>query len=293
MNRNNLSYPYPVLGINDDVKTKIERGKAVSFDKTTSDAECYNFTVHLRQDNPTITQLIKAGKAEYMCEVNCSGTLYHHCFSSSEPDLTFRIGRRTVSGRMTIDSYIVVKESFEYTNPLFNDDYEGVTFHMEPGDILAIFNEGIYNLDIKYDKLFAAGTYMQIEEDPNPDNKYPWFDLNTEKIMITLPHAMYEQYSLFIHNDLNYMEIVHSSLVYNALVYALLNFDDPKYEKKMWHDCINYRIKTEKELSDFELLNDNQDIQMAYDLAQRLLGNPYQRMFNHLQQLKENKEEEL
>lgn len=292
MNRNNLSYPYPVLGINDDVKTAIDKNKAVSFDQPSSDAEYYTFKVHLKQDNPTITELIKECKAEYMCEVNCSGTLYHHCFPSSEPNLTFRIGRRTVAGRMTIDSYIVVKQPFDYTNPSFNEDYEGVSFYMEPGDILAIFNQGVYNLDIKYDRLFAAGSYMQIEEDPNPEHKYPWFDLNQEKIMITLPHNMYEQYSLFIHNDLNYMEIVHSSLVYNALVYALLNFDDDRYEKKMWHDCINYRIKTEKDLNEYEVMNDFVDKEMAYDLAQRLLGNPYQRMFNHLQQLKEDKEEE-
>lgn len=292
MNKNNLSYPYPVLGINDDVKTKIDRKEAVAFSQTTSDAEYYTFNVHFRLDNPTIIELVQEGKAEYMIEVNCSNTLYHHCFSSTNADFSFRIGRRTVVGRITMDSYIVVKEAFEYSNPLFNDDYEGVAFNMEPGDILAYFNQGILNLDIKYDKLYAAGSYMQIEEDLNPEHNYPWFDLNQEKIMITLPHAMYEQYSRFIHNDLSYMEIVHSSLVYNALVYALLNFDDDRFKEKMWHDCINYRIKTEKELNEYEVLNDYVDKEMAYDFAQRLLGNPYQRMFDHLEKLKENEEEE-
>ena len=291
MNRNNLSYPYPVLGINDDVAPALGTDQ-VSFDKPLSDAEYFTFTVHLRQHNKTISDLIAEGKAEYMVEVNCSSTLYKHCFSSPEPDLTFRIGRRTIAGRIVLSSCVVVKDKFDYVNDDFNEDYDGITFPMEPGDILVLFNDGAYNLDIKYDKLYAAGSYMQIEEDPNPEHVYPWFDLNQDKIMITLPHAMYEQYSQFIHNDLSYMEIVHSSLVYNALVYALLNFDEDMYKDRMWHDCINYRIKTEKDLNEFDTLNDYIDKEMVYELAQKLLGNPYQRMFNHLQQLKENSQEE-
>ena len=123
------------------------------------------------------------GKAEYVCEINCARTFYRECYKQSSPDFEIDIPRKFVSGRIEFDTYVTVKSSIEqYHNSQFNSDYDGVYFDMEPGDVLVAFPPASYNLDIKYDKLYAAGSFMQIANSYD-DNRPTWFDLRRDKII--------------------------------------------------------------------------------------------------------------
>lgn len=281
MNLNNISLPYPVLGISDDVLPLLPED-AVQFELT-ADARNYTFKVDLKFDSRDIQNLIDKGMAEYSCEYECAKTMLRRCEVSANPHFNITVPRHAVNGRLNFNCYVSVKVPIEgYSNRGFNPDYEGFAFDMEPGDILVTFPQFHYDADIRYDKLQAAGSFMQIRESSLHDHVF--FDISGNKIEILLPPTHYELYCNPIVKGA--AEIIHSSLVINALTYALLNIE--AHEQTTWAKTIYYRLDNETEFSREEL----QDAANIPGIAQRLLRDPYLRLFNHLIISNPNRSEE-
>lgn len=286
MKINDISLPYPVLGISDDVFPLLKDG-CVFIEDPVCTASSYRFKVHLKQKNKEISRFIKKGMAEYVCEVNCTRTFFRTCFKYASPDFEIELPRKGVSGHIEFDTFVTVKTPIEqYHNSQFNSDYDGVSFDMEPGDVLVAFPSSYYNLDLKYDKLYAAGSFMQITKGED-DGRHTWFNLSGDKILIVLPPKMFKEYEEHISVDRDYIEIIHSSIVFNALVFALYHIDEERYERKQWSDAIKYRIATEPGLASFDITDKNH----VFDLAQTLLADPYQRLFNRLVEMKTQRED--
>ena len=278
MNYKNISLPYPVLGISDDIYPLLKEGECIRFAEPEKTPTDFVFHINLKHENEDIHQLIRDGKAEYACEIRCNQTFLRRCITSSSPFFDVTLSRREVQGRVNFTCFVVAKEPIHgYNNSLFNTDYRGFTFDLEKGDLLVIFPQAYYNTEIKYDKLFAAGSFMQIieAEQGETDTK---FNLDEDRIMIELPHELFVQYELCGNK---FPEIVHSSLVHNALVYALLRLDEYKDSGKLWADSLLHRLGTEPALQQY----DYADVEDVFALADALLQNPYARLMNSLENL--------
>jgi len=273
MNLNNISLPYPVLGINDDILPLLPEDCLTPNVTETQGRKAYVFNIDLKFENDDIAELIKQGKAEYSCEYDCARTMIRSCERSSEPHFEITLPRKNVYGRINFKCYVSVKTRINgYTNRGFNEDYAGAEFDMEPGDILVAFPEFRYDVDIRYDKLQAAGSFMQIRESETHDDVY--FDISGDKIEILLPPRHYQ---LYTKNAVRgSAQIIHSSLVMNALTYALMRIDE--YEHTTWAKTIIYRMETE----DGYNVEDLEDFNKILSIAQKLLRDPYLRLFNHL-----------
>lgn len=284
-----VSFPYPVLGISDDVYPLLTED-CISMPTPEATSTSYTFSIDLKHNNSCIHNLIFTGLAEYICKIDCAKTYYRRCIHSEKSHIEFTIDRKDVSGRVEFNCFVVVKSHLIYANPDFNDDYKGYKFRLDAGDLLVAFPQASYNFSLKYDKLYAAGSFMQIE-DGGEQTETTWFNLDGEKINIMLPHRLYEQY-IQINNEQNYMEIIHSSIVFNALVYALYNMGNSQYDGRLWKDAILTRIKQEPQLS--ELIQDIDDVdpKTAYDVAQQLLADPYKRLFDRLELMKTESQSE-
>lgn len=271
MKISNISLPYPVLGVSDDILPSLPVD-SVSVELV-NDPHHYTFTIQLRFDNDDIAYYILNGKAEYTCEYDCARTMLRACEKSSEPRFVITIPRSAINGRINFNCFVSVKSQINnYTNSGFNDDYEGFSFDMEPGDVLVAFPQFHYDADIKYDRLQAAGSFMQIRE--STLHKEVFFDISGDKIEILLPPAIYQQYC--DPRVRGAAEILHSSLVLNALTYALLNIEP--HEQTTWAKSIYYRLDNEEGFSRAELDDDSN----VPSIAQRLLKDPYARLFNHI-----------
>lgn len=280
MNLNNISLPYPVLGISDDVLPILSKDSIIV--NMESDNQNFVFDIQLSFDNHDIQSLIDHNSAEFSCEYECRQTMLRRCERSKEPHFTISIPRKSLNGRLFINCFVTVKEKINnYTNSGFNDDYRGISFNMEPGDILVAFPQCHYDADIKYDKLQAAGSFMQIRESSLHSEVF--FDISGNKIEILLPPVLYQLYSNPIVKGS--AEILHSSIVMNALTYALINISD--HEETTWAKTILYRLENEEEFSQSDL----EDIASIPGIAQKLLKDPYSRLFNHLITTKSNLEE--
>ena len=130
MKYNDISLPYPVLGVNDDVYPLLE-DDCIQMSDPQKDSNEYTFKVVLSQKNEKITELIADGKAEYACEVTCKDTFLRRCFCSEKPVFNIVLSRREVNGRINFNCFIAVKEPIlGYTNKGFNEDYKGFTFDL-------------------------------------------------------------------------------------------------------------------------------------------------------------------
>ncbi len=281
MNLNNISLPYPVLGISDDILPMLGED-AVGF-ILTADARNFTFKIELKFDNPDIHQLINIGKAEYSCEYDCARTMLRRCVISKEPGFTIVLPRHSINGRINFNCFVSVKENIiGYKNKGFNPDYEGFRFNLSPGDLLVSFPQFHYDADIRYDKLQAAGSFMQIRESNLHEQVF--FDISGNKIEIHLPPTHYQLYCSPIVKGS--AEVIHSSLVLNALTYALLNMEG--HTETTWAKTIIYRLQNEEGFSIHDL-DEPSNIPM---LAQRLLKDPYLRLFNHIVTSSPNQTEE-
>lgn len=101
MNLDNVTFPYPVLGINDDILPKPETPDV----SLTADEYYYYFKVELKYDNPDISSLVKKGYAEHVCEVVCASTKYRHCFKSNSGIFSIKISRKYLAGKIVFYPY--------------------------------------------------------------------------------------------------------------------------------------------------------------------------------------------
>ena len=161
MKLNDVSLPYPVLGINDDIYPLLESDAIIMPDPEV-DERFFNFSIRLNQYNSDITNLIQNGQAEYMCEIHCQRTMLRKCITSPDQDLSVTLDRKSLSGKVEFNCYIIVKDYIaDYRNSECNPDYEGYGFDLEPGDILAVFPQRYYNVDIKYDKRWVCNSFTK------------------------------------------------------------------------------------------------------------------------------------
>ena len=271
MNLNNITFPYPVLGSFDDIlPIPAEPEVSISQDKKN-----YHFVVKLAYDNIEIERLVTDDYADYVCEVSCDMTRYRRCFKGKLLHFQIDIPRKSVAGRINFSCTITVKKSIKgYTNSGFHPDYSDHSFDMEPGDLLGILGQFYYYADIKYDKLKAVGTFMEITE---TEDAIPSTILDREKIELRLPTQLYRQYkdNPAVNSK---ADILHASLVLNSLIYALCRIEN--HSNRKWAEAIYFRIDTEPELAEF--MDEQPDEWRVDKLAQLLLGKPYERMFNFL-----------
>lgn len=284
MKYKNVSLPYPVLGIHDDVYPLLEEG-CVQMDDPIKTTTEYHFGISLTQRNRDITALVAAGKAEYACEVTCKDTFLRRCWHSSTPHFDITIGRKEVCGHIDFQCFIAAKVDIpDYTNSDFNEDYYGFSFDLEVGDMLAVFPLAWWNTEIKFDKLYAAGSFMQIVEAADGIDK-TWFNLEEQRIMIEMPHDLFVQYQR-IGNS--FPEVIHSSLVHNALVYALSSLGEYQDKGKLWADSLMARIADDPLLQQYDL----SDMAQVYKVADILLQDPYKRLLDSLEKIADSKIEE-
>lgn len=284
MKYKNVSLPYPVLGIHDDVYPLLEDG-CVQMDTPVKTPTEYHFGITLTQRNRDITDIVASGKAEYACEVTCKDTFLRRCWHSKTPKFNITIGRKEVCGHIEFQCFIAAKEDIPgYSNNDFHEDYYGFKFDLEAGDLLAVFPLAWWNTEIKFDKLYAAGSFMQIVEAADGTDK-TWFDLEDERILIQMPHDLFVQY-LRIGNS--FPEVIHSSLVHNALVYALSNLGEYQDKGKLWADSLMARLADDPELQQYDLT----DMSQVYKVADILLQDPYKRLLDSLEKIADSKNDD-
>jgi len=279
--------PYPVLGINDDILPLPETKNAGVME----DGKNFIFEFDCIMDNPAILRIVQSGQAEFACEVECATTFFRKCYTQKD-NSHFKIDlpKNLVAKTITLEPIIIVTSPITgYTNPLFNPDYEGLSFDLEPGDLLAYFKKLSYEADLTYENLKAAGTFMNIEK--TDADAHTSVVLGGQKIKILLPEKLYDEYNRYHKADKRRESIIHASLAFNALLEGIHQYT--KYKSTTWARAIKARIESDPSLAEYKYLLELQDGEsleenQAFEIAQAFLGDPYERMFKALRYISTN-----
>ncbi len=275
MKNKDVCFPHPVLGVGDAVGPKPPVKALINEDR---DDFVINITVDIH--NEDILKLIYDEYAAFICEVDCPSTFYREIFYPQDTTFEIRVKRKDVAKRVNIDFTVTATKSINnYSNSQFHPDYQGFTFDLEPGDLLALVKMH-YDADIKYDKLQSAGSFMTIV--PGHDEKNTVYYLHNSKIEIQMPKDLYDDYRVSFNGPGKHTTIFHSSIVLNALVYALLNYDDEEYGTTLWARTLKYRIELEPRLRIYADVLENKDPMKIMEFAQVLLDNPYKKLLESM-----------
>lgn len=295
MKTENVSFPYPVLGISDDILPSLEETGCADPDITiVEEGESFRISVSLKLMNSDILNYISDESAEYSVEVSCHSTMLRKCITSAKPDFSFTIEKKLLNGKMEFESYVIVKNDIvNYKNMGLNPDYEGHIINLHKGDVLVAYKKCSIPLDLDLRNIRNIKSFMSVQRNSRENEHSVMYDLDSPKILILLPDKMMDEYNKKPANNEDGEKrkgILKASLYLQALTYALLNYHKYKEEKGYtWVNALTYRMN-EPDLREHckEILhnessdNDSQNMDNLFKLAQMMLNQPYMGMLKQI-----------
>ena len=213
-------YPYPLLescfGQGDYVDSKFNI--FVEQKNNGSNIEL-KFTPVL--DNYGIQELINNGSADFAVHVESTLTSYRKLFRVKDGGLTVQINANDVENNISVCTFIIAnKDLNNYRNDKFNEDYDGFSFNIEKGNVLAIGDS--YELDINKEKddIGNIQSIFGLIELKNEKEKDIKIDVSMEKINIALPKEEFNSFKRLMRAPEN-RAILHSMILIPALMEAI------------------------------------------------------------------------
>jgi hypothetical protein len=216
MKYNNRYFPFPVLGIRNDISGEFSCQLSVEVDKTET-----IITPRLKLDNADLNKLLDENRACFCMQLYCRATMYREVFRIKDPVVyKLRIPSSRLNGETVADFFICAEEDIDnYRNSGNSKAFGDFSFSIEKGDILAYGGQGIFYANKTLEELKSVSTIMAIRN--SGIKNCPFFlDYDGPKIVINLSESDYDMYSqLKAYND--YVPVIHSSLVFPALLAAV------------------------------------------------------------------------
>ncbi len=266
---NNREYPHPVLGIGDSVAGEFKVHLSVKAGRETVKIESV-----FELGNADLNKLIEDGKAVFATQIYCRGTMYRNIINSKTAIAKqFIIPTSKLRDQVEVDFFVCAEEMIpSYTNSASHSDYNGYSFSIEKGDILAYGGKGIFNANKTPEELKAISAFMNVDKYENENGPfYNFYD--GDKITIRLSESDYIKYQQIVSNPF-ISDIVHSSVVLPALMEAIeiINSGSDDYKDKAWYNILDKLIEETKE-------------DVLLKVGQKILANPINRAFNTIKQM--------
>ena len=286
--KTNSSFPHPVLGINKGVLPDFGED-ALEVVKIEENKDFYVYTFRMEQNNAQISQYITDNLAQYICEVDCSKSFYKKTHSSTSPTIVVPIKKTDVVGHIDFSFFVVTTIGYNnYCNKEFNPDYKDPvkgtmpSFVLEKGAVLVVFPQWSDDVNIRFNNKPDLNAFIQIVKRKDTEKSVN-IDLGDDIINIELPEDMY--YSFLEYNHDQYRGLFYTSIIFNALVKAILNINDG--EGLVWADSIQALMEAMPDKYQGLSLDDPTD---AVDIATAMLsnseyGSPYDLLFSSIKNL--------
>lgn len=282
-------YPYPMLAA--DMDDYIDSSFAFSVAPPEKELWEIKFSFALDLKNDELFSMIQSGKAEYLIHIECPQTCYRHAIKTSDTTYIHCIPERELNGRVSICAFIVAKEDIPaYHNRAFNPDYEGMTFSIERGSILAIGGQAVLTITKDTEELAKIPSIFTICKRAADTEQGMEIDLDTDKIAITLSSDSFGRYKNLA-SELKYQPAFHSMLIMPALIYVFETLrrtgTDP-YENLRWFMALRKTL----EKSNIPLNAETLENMPSYTLAQKILDMPIDRALSSLAEWSDDESED-
>jgi len=270
------SYPFPVLGNEDDIKGLFKPTMRYTLEPNVVVIES-----EFELSNSTIEQLIAEKKAGYLMQVECGNTFYRRTFVSHEPKLKIEIEAGDLRDRVDVSFCVCAAADIKDYNPDgIHPDLAADSTTVEKGDVLADGGTGSFMADKTFDPLKApVSSFMKIKE-ASEKSAPMTIDYGGDQILIKLSKDDYKNY---VYARKYAVATLHSSLVLPALTDALyvINKDEGTYQGLPWFGRIQ-QICRERSI----------DINDPLTAAQQMLGKPVERGLKEVKNMSSDNSED-
>ena len=136
MRPSNRLTPYPVLASYWDDYLE------ASFDASVEAVQQFGdlrINVGFSLDEPSLEKLIDEGKAGFAIHVECPSTSYRRCIETREGYVSESLDRLNVKDVVEVCTFVIASKPIEsFVSSRFHPDYEGLSFDIEAGGVLAV-----------------------------------------------------------------------------------------------------------------------------------------------------------
>ena len=264
-------YPYPVLAnFNDDyVDSKFNIFVII---QSFPNELLIQFKPEL--NNAGIKTLIDNNSASCYVHIECSLTSYRKIVKVPLEGLEYSIPADSIEGPISFCPFVIANQDIpNYTNEKLNKDYDGATFDLEKGNILAIGQEVQTRVEKENDDLANVPSIFAVTEIKDPERKDIVIDNAGNKINVQLPSETFFEFKIAMANP-NSMSVLHSMVIIPALMKC---FEDMKskpeefytFEDRRWFRALKKAMKK----INIDLTEENIMSIDSFTVAQKLMDN--------------------
>lgn len=254
----------------------------------------HRFEVKARVSSQKLEAYLTGGQCLYAVHVECPATRYRNLWKFSEDSFSFKVDNDQLDGKIEISCFILAAQDLEYTNEAFHEDYEGTSFSVRKGDILAVDESRKFFLERQQDPLKYISSIFTITW--NAEDEPATMDLDTtgDKIVVKLRRDAYQGY-LVLKQDSALRPLLNSLIVVPALVCVLERFNSgmladtamlEEYQDKRWFRVLQKRLAG----MNIFLNGETEFEESSLNLASRLVGDLLPEGIEALQHLAESED---
>lgn len=281
MNITNRLFTYPILSDEkDDYKESIF---LVDFKQTMQGVNSMMLSFDIAMTCPELEDLIIKGLAEYVIHLECSTTAYREVLRSVSKHIDYEVPIGRINGTFEAVAFIILKKNVSgFFSKDWVDEYEGTTFSLFAGSILAYQNLPSLDITKDYEEFTNAGSIFSIYKRLTDTDKPADISLDSPKIRIGLGSKDYDIYSVYSSKS-ELQVLFHSMMILPALVYVFeeLKQDggEETYRNKEWFISLEKAYAKRGIVFMEEVLNTEKT---SYQLAQEAMELPLSRALDQI-----------
>lgn len=227
-------FPYPVLNSEKVYSQYKESSFSLSYDENISDdKQFYELNnLHCEIDSNLLVGLIKEGKAEIICIVECPSTMFRQKSSLPLEGMDLVIPLADLNNKVNVSSFVIAKEDInDFHSDDFLNGYEGISFSIEKYDILAADDGYVNTIDFDNFEDNKQKSIFLVIKDKGINDGTMRVEYDSEKITICLPEKEWNEYDKTKRIS-KFESLYFSVIAIPALGYALscLQRNDPSVD---------------------------------------------------------------
>ncbi len=238
MNVSGYNFPHPILGKPGDYTVAPSLTSKYEFLEP-GDLHKFTFSVNLTDD--LLIFYLNNKKAVLVCEINCSHTFYRRIHQSFKPEFEIEVPYNELRKKVDFQLFLIANEKIEkFRSQNFSEKYPDVSFNLDKGELLAILEQQVLNVDMGEGHVRDIILITEHEEQDYYGVRYY---LNNDCIQVQL-HRNQMELLRHIHNNEEFSDIIISSILIPAFGHACAHLN-PEYEntfgERLWFETLKER----------------------------------------------------
>lgn len=267
-------YPYPVLSSysndyrNSAFETKIE---------VIHEGNEWRVEFFAELTSESLLSCIRNGAAKYVYHLECAQTGFRFVIQTDRVRQTYTLPNDSVNGTLEICPLVVAVEDIPaYHGEDFHEDYQGLSFDIEAGCVMAVGQTVRFDITKDIDDLANTPSIFTISKNPDADCKDMLVDIFQRKIVIKLPAGDFYSYKALSATPaaqpiLNALTVVPALLFVLDELRALSIRERSENEDTLW-----YRVLKKILLEQFDCNVESEAFNTMdfLELSQKLVNHP-------------------